>query len=201
MAKLFLVRHGDTDMNSRERYWGQTDIRLSAAGVEQAERLRDRLAAEKLDAVYSSDLQRAVATAEIIASGHRLDVITCAELRETDFGRIEGLTFDEISHRFPELASLWKNWSLQIRFPGGENLVQVGRRVKKFAHRLGEHKVEETILIAAHSATLRLLICRLLGVDTKHWRQFRLDLASLSVVETYPDTALLSLLNDTSHLR
>ncbi|GAG69254.1 unnamed protein product, partial [marine sediment metagenome] len=76
------MRHGDTELNSAERYWGRSDVKLSAAGLRQAEKLRDRLAVEKIDAVYSSDLERSLVTAEIIASSHQLAVITCAELRE-----------------------------------------------------------------------------------------------------------------------
>ena len=200
MSRLLLVRHGDTELNSRERYWGQTDIELSAAGLRQAEKLRDRLAAEKIDVVYSSGLQRASLTAKIIASRHQLDVITCAELRETNFGKIEGLTFDEVSRLYPELTELWVNWSLQLKFPDGESVDELNSRVSKFLDRLKKHAPDETILIVAHAGPLRLLVCRLLGIELQHWRQIRINLASLSIVETYPQGAVLSLLNDVSHL-
>ena len=200
MSRLLLVRHGDTELNSRERYWGQTDIELSEAGLRQAEKLRDRLAAEKIDVIYSSGLQRASLTAKIIASRHQLDVITCAELRETNFGKIEGLTFDEVSRLYPELTELWVNWSLQLKFPGGESVDELNSRVSKFLDRLKKHALDETILIVAHAGPLRLLVCRLLGIELQHWRQIRINLASLSIVETYPRGAVLSLLNDVSHL-
>jgi len=200
LSRLLLVRHGDTELNSRERYWGQTDIELSEAGLRQAEKLRDRLAAEKIDVVYSSGLQRASLTAKIIASRHQLDVITCAELRETNFGKIEGLTFDEVSRLYPELTELWVNWSLQLKFPDGESVDELNSRVSKFLDRLKKHAPDETILIVAHAGPLRLLVCRLLGIELQHWRQIRINLASLSIVETYPRGAVLSLLNDVSHL-
>ncbi len=200
MPRLLLVRHGDTELNSRERYWGQTDVKLSAAGLRQAEKLRDRLATERIDAAYSSNLQRASVTAEIIASRHQLPVTTCAELRETNFGRVEGLTFNEINHLYPKLVKLWVNWSLRLEFPDGESVSEVNSRVGNFMGRLKNHAAEETILIVAHSGPLRLVICQLLGIELKHWRQIRLDLASLSIVETHPQGAILSLLNDTSHL-
>ena len=90
MSRILLVRHGDTKSNSRQRFWGVTDVELSHDGLRQAERLRDYLAAKKIDAVYSSNLKRAQVTAEIIASRHQLDVVTCAELREVNFGELEG---------------------------------------------------------------------------------------------------------------
>ena len=201
MAKLLLVRHGNTKLNSAQRFWGHTDIELSADGTKQAEQLRDRLAVEKIDAIYASNLSRAIATAEIIASRHRSTVITCAELKEINFGLAEGLTFDEINQRFPELAKSLADRRIRPQFPGGESSVELNQRVRKFLPKLEKHTPEETILVVAHSGTLRLLICNLLGIELQHWRQIRLDLASLTIVDTYPEIAIISLLNDTSHLR
>ena len=200
MSKLLLVRHGDTELNSAERYWGSSDVKLSTAGFRQAERLRDRLATEKIDAIYSSDLKRASATAKLIASGHQLEVITCAELREINFGKIEGLTFNEVAQLYPGVTKLWVERSPELKYPGGESIDLFNKRVSKFLRRLEEHTEEETILIVAHSGVLRTLICLLLGIELQHRWQLRLDLASLSILETYPQQAILSLLNDVSHL-
>ena len=200
MSRLLLVRHGDTELNSAERYWGRSDVKLSAAGVEQAEGLRDRLAVEKINAVYSSNLERALVTAEIIASSHQLAVITCAELREVNFGQLEGLNFSEISRLYPEVAKLWAERSTKLKYPGGESLVEFNTRVSKFLSRLDKHTVGETILIVAHAGVLRTLVCQLLGIDPHRRWQIRLDLASLSILETHQQGAILSLLNDVSHL-
>ena len=200
MARLLLVRHGDTELNSAERYWGASDVTLSAVGLGQAERLRNRLATERIDAVYSSDLKRALVTAETIASGHKLEVITCPELREINFGQLEGLTFDQISQLYPEVARLWMERNPRLKYPGGESLDELNSRVSSYMSRLEKHAEEETILIVAHSGVLRTLVCQLLGIELRHRWQIRLDLASLTVMETYPQGAILSLLNDVSHL-
>ncbi len=199
MSKLLLVRHGETKLNSRERFWGQTDVELGTVGIRQAEQLRDRLATERIDAIYASTLRRASVTAEIIASRHRLEIITCPELNEINFGEFEGLTFEEISRLYPEMAEQWVNWSV-AQFPAGESIDELNNRVSKFLPRLEKHTPEAAILIVAHSGTLRLLMCNLLGIGRRHWRQLRLDLASLSIVETYPRGTILSRLNDVSHL-
>jgi len=201
LSRLLLVRHGETELNSSERYWGRTDVTLSAAGLRQAERLRDRLATEKLNAVYSSDLRRASLTADTIASRHKLEVITCPELREIDFGQLEGLTFDQIGRLYPEVTRLWMERSPELKYPGGESIYQLNNRVSDFMRRLEKHANEETILIVAHSGVLRTLACQLLGIEPQHRWQIRLDLASLTVIETYPQGAILTLLNDVSHLR
>jgi len=200
LSRLLLVRHGDTELNSAERYWGRSDVKLSAAGIEQAEKLRDRLAAEKIDAVYSSGMERSLVTAEIIASSHQLAVITCAELREVNFGQLEGLTFGEISRLYPEVAKLWAERSPKLKYPGGESLVKFNNRVSKFLSRLDKHTVGETILIVAHAGVLRTLVCQLLGIDLRRRWQIRLDLASLSILETHRQGGILNLLNDVSHL-
>jgi len=201
LARLLLVRHGNTQLNSAQRFWGQTDVKLSDEGIRQAERLRDRLAKEKLSAIYTSNLSRAQATAEIIACRHQLALTTCPELREIDFGLVEGLTFDEIKQQKPTLAEQLFRWNARPQFPGGESLDRLNRRVKTFLPVLAGHAPAETVLVVAHSGVLRLLICNLLGIALEHWRQLRIDLASLSTVDTYPEGAILSRLNDTNHLQ
>jgi broad specificity phosphatase PhoE len=196
-----MVRHGETELNSALRYWGKSDVKLSALGLSQAERLRDRLAFEKIDAIYSSSMVRARVTAEIIASGHRLSITECPELCEVDFGKLEGLTFEEIKAQYQDVAKLWIERSPALEYPGGESRNRFYDRVCGFTSRLGNHRTEETILIVAHSGVLRTLICRLLGVDLDFRWQMRLDLASLSTVEVYLNMSVLTLLNDVSHLR
>ena len=120
MSRLLLVRHGITEANSSRRFAGYSDVELSAEGYRQVERLRDRLLDKKIDAVYSSDLKRAMATAEIISSEHNLDIVTCPELREMNYGDAEGLTFDEISRLYPEAAEMVADFNLRLEFPGGD---------------------------------------------------------------------------------
>jgi len=200
MSRLLLVRHGRTKLHQADRFWGSTDIALSDIGIWQAEKLRDRLAGEKINAVYSSNLSRAHATAEIIASRHQLNITACDELNECNFGYIEGLTFGEIQRLHPELAEELLNWKT-VAFPGGESLTDLDKRVGSFLDQLNKHKEKETVLVVAHGGPLQIMICHLLGIAVKHWRQIRLYLASLSIVETYPQGAILSLLNDVSHLK
>ncbi len=201
MSKLLLVRHGITEFNSTQRFAGYSDVELSTDGIRQVEKLRDRLAKEKIDAVFCSDLKRAVVTAEVISSGHKVRIVTCSELREINYGDAEGLTFREMGHRYPEVTEAIRNFSLEVKFPGGESFEEFIARTSTFLDRLNKYSPEQTILIVSHSGPLRVLICNLLGIDQSYWRQFRCDNASLSIVETYRQLAILSLLNDTSHLK
>jgi len=181
------VRHGETELKSSERLWGRTDVKLDTLGLKQAEKVCERLAEEKIDVIYSSSLKRALVTAEI-------------ELREFNYGKIEGLTHKEISQLYPEFYKSMIQKNANLRFPGGESVYQLNNRVSQFLDRLNKHTPEQTILIVAHFGLLRVLLCRLFGIGIKRRWQFHLDLASLSVLETNQQGAMLSLLNDVSHL-
>ena len=200
MSTLFMARHGETELRSSVRFWGQTDVKLSALGIKQAERLRDLLAADNIDIIYSSDLKRASTTAEIIASKHNIEVIICPEIREVCFGELEGLTFDEVKQRYPEVVKSWMEGDIGLKYPGGESLAEVSERASDFSSRLRTLPPEQTILIVAHSGFLRLLMCHLLGIGPQHWHQLHLDFASLSMVETHSQGAILKSFNNTSHL-
>ena len=200
MTRLLLVRHGETELQSSLRYWGRTDVALGAFGLHQAEQLRDRLAMEHVDTIYSSELKRAADTAGIIATRHNLTVTTCPELREVDFGRLEGLEFNEIHSQFPDVEQMWITRNPALVYPDGESLLDFERRVSQFDARLKNHRAEETVLIVAHAGVLRTLICRLLELEMKNRWNIKVDLASLSIIETYPEVNILCLLNDVSHL-
>jgi broad specificity phosphatase PhoE len=183
------------------RYYAHSQVALSSEGVKQAELLRDRLTGERIDVICSSDLDRARVTAEIIATTHRLKVVLCPEMRELDFGALEGMSLHEIEQIYPEAVELWNGCDLDAMAPGGESLRQLACRVERFLARLRKRPPEETALAVAHAGPLRVLICILLGIDLRRQWQIRLDLASLSLVEWYPEGTVISFLNDTSHLK
>jgi broad specificity phosphatase PhoE len=200
MPKILLIRHGTTKLHTNDRFWGKTDVPLNDVGVEQAKQLKSRLASEKIITFFTSTLSRARSTAEIIAAGHKAEIIACDELCECNFGFAEGLTYKEIQQQYPTLAKELAERKA-VTFPGGETLEQLNGRVKEFIKRLASIKSEDMVAVVSHGGPLRLLICNLLGIDIVHWQQIRIDRGSLSILETYPQTAILSLLNDTSHLK
>jgi broad specificity phosphatase PhoE len=200
LARLLLVRHGSTEFNTGRRFMGYSDIDLNTDGYTQAEKLRDYLADEKIDAVYSSDLKRTLVTAQIISSDRNLDIVTCPELREVNYGTCEGLTFQEIGSRYPDVAEKCINFTVKLEFPEGETFEDFIGRTCQFLARLDNHEPSETILVVSHNGPLKVLVCSLLDIDMGHWWQIRIDIASLSIVDISPRGAMLSRLNDTSHL-
>ena len=199
MATLLLVRHSKTE-GEENRYYGHIDVSLSQEGAEQAEMLRDRLTSQNLNVVYSSDLKRALDTADIIAGAHKLKVMPCSDLRELDFGELAGMTFNEIQERYHGAIKLLSGEDLDMSAPGGESLRQMSIRIKRFVAGVEKQPRERTVLVVAHDGSLKVLLCTLLGIGLEHWWQFRLQPASLTVVETYAEGSVLCRLNDTSHL-
>lgn len=200
MPRLLFVRHGRSNLQKEDRYWGSTDITLSEEGIKQAEQLRDRLSTEKITHIYTSALSRAIETAKIIAEPHKKEAIPCEEINEFNFGYAEGLTYNEIKKLHPSLAEELAKME-DISFPGGESLDKFYNRTRAFLKRLEKHPQQDVIAIVAHAGSLRMLICHLLGLEQKQWYRMRLDHASISIIDMYPHICILGSLNDTHHLR
>jgi broad specificity phosphatase PhoE len=200
MPRLMLVRHGLTEWNSQGRIQGHTETRLSDVGIRQAEALAVRLASEPLDAVYASDLGRAVITAETIARPHGLPVQREPRLREADYGAWEGFTMDDLRRQDPERASAWLSEPVAVAPPGGETLEQVADRVASLLDDLRSRPDDEQVLLVGHGGSVRALLCVALHVPQGYSRCFRVDTASLTILQMTPRRTLLTLFNDRHHL-
>ncbi|HSJ55691.1 MAG TPA: histidine phosphatase family protein [Anaerolineae bacterium] len=201
---LLLIRHGESVANAEKRMQGQFDSPLSDEGRAQARALGRRLRAEgwEIDAIYASDLSRASETAEIL--GQMLDLPVCLDprLREYDAGVLNGLTWDEIDARYPDLWREMRASPVWVPIPGEEGPgVFVDRLAALVADVRAHHHDGQSIALVGHGASLGALISHLLGIDTRSKPQpFRLGNASLSLLEFTPRGVRVSRLNDTSHL-
>lgn len=201
MTKIILVRHGETIWNRELRYQGHQDVPLSEKGREQAIKLRERLAAEKIDAFYASDLSRALETAGIIARHHGQEVLPVPELRETNFGRWEGMTYNEIIAAYSEEMQKWREDPLANRIPGGETLQEVADRCMAGINRIIARHPDQTVLVAAHGGTIRVVVSSILGLDLRNYWKIKQDNVAVNIIEFYDNhRAIICLLNDTGHL-
>ncbi len=200
MAKLLLVRHGITDWNILHKIQGHSDIDLNEKGYRQVERIGQRLADEKIDAAFSSDLTRAMATARAIVNNHSVPIQENLNLREMNYGLAEGMTYNELKEAYPDIAASIFNFTTDIAFPEGETFPDFVGRAEAFLASLADYGEDRTVLVVSHGGILKAMICSLLGIGQEHWTQIRIDNASLSIISTYGKQVILSLLNDTSHL-
>ena len=194
------MRHGETAWNSAGRIQGHTDIALSDKGAQQSRLVAERLTEITIDAAYSSDLRRSADTAREILGGRTVKLQTTPELREYNKGIFEGLTSDETSERYPELHAASAVKDLDFAPPGGESTRQTSTRMASFMAEVRKNHPDGTVLIVGHGGALRALFVALMELPLEaNWR-FLLANCGLSVVDTYPDNAVLRLYNDTSHL-
>jgi broad specificity phosphatase PhoE len=189
--RLWLVRHGCTVWNQQQRFCGRSDIPLSEEGRLQARWLANCLAAERISALYASDLLRARETAEIIAgaSARTIQVQTLAAWRELDFGAWEGLTYGEIAARFPEHLGFFRDPE-SCSPPGGETLAQLRQRALAALAQVLQASAESSdgdIVIVSHGGPLRVLINCVLGMPLARQWQLGLDPGSLSALELLPE--------------
>lgn len=199
-TQLLLIRHGETQWNLDQRVQGHHDVPLTERGIEQAERLRAALGAESLHAVYSSDLQRARVTAEILA-GERLPLHTEPRFRESCFGLFEGLTGTECELRYPEEYQAWRRDSVRHRPPGGETLEDLQRRcLEALREHLPKHG-GETVAVVAHGGPVRAMVCGVLGMPLEMYPRIRVENTSVARVIFTARGPILAGLNDVCHLK
>ncbi|HHW13346.1 MAG TPA: histidine phosphatase family protein, partial [Firmicutes bacterium] len=180
-TRLILVRHGETAWNRDARIQGQLDVVLSPVGREQAKRVARRLAAERLAAVYSSDLARASETASFIAELHGLRVVTRPELREGCFGAWQGLTVAEVQERFAENYAAVRRDPVYGRPAEGECVAEVADRAEGVVREIVQAHPGETVVAVAHGGTIKALVCRLLEIElSQRWR-FTVDNCGLTI--------------------
>ncbi|MDO8670838.1 MAG: histidine phosphatase family protein [Dehalococcoidia bacterium] len=202
MTRLFLVRHGQTDWNNSKMFQGHQDTELSDLGIRQADCLAERLASEKIDAAYASDLQRAYRTATIALKHHQIHVVPDLRLREMFFGAFEGMTAAQFVARYPEEWQRWNDDWVDVSPVGSsDTLKHLTERVEKFFNEVKLAHPDETVLVVGHSGTLRAFLCLTLHIDLKYFWQQRLDNTSITIIDTYGERNIVSLVNDTCHLK
>jgi broad specificity phosphatase PhoE len=201
-VRLFLARHGATQHNLDGRLTGQIDAPLSALGERQAEALAQRLAGWRFDAIIASDLVRARATAEAIATYHPTPTIQLdADIREIDMGVWAGRPYAEWEDEERRLfAAIECDPTGRIHAPGGESFAALAERVDRALRRTLEQYADGTVLWVTHGGVIGVLLVRALGLGFHQRRQFRRANCSLFELRYEGESVILARLNDTSHL-
>lgn len=192
---LYLIRHGEVEHAADGRFFGHTDVALSAVGLAQVEALARHLAPEPIAAVYTSDLRRAQQSAAPLASVRGLDPVAVRALREMGMGRWEGLTFQEIREREPETLARWLANLTTFPFPGGENLEDLRVRAMPALRAILARHAGRRVAIVAHGGTNRVILADALEMPLGHILRLAQDYACWSLVEYRASGAVLHALN------
>ena len=183
MAKLYLIRHGETDYNNALRFQGQTDIPLNQKGIEQAEKAADFFRDIPLQAIYTSTLIRAKTTAEIIAGVKGMEVQETDALREMSFGIWENMNSKDIQKKY---AKEWKDFfasPANTKIPQGESMSDVQKRVYPVVQEILDQYPEGDVAFVAHGGIIRVLMCTMLGLDLN--RAWHLQVGNASITCFY----------------
>lgn len=159
--KLYLVRHGETEMNARNLFYGWTDADINEKGIAQAEALRAVFRQIHTDAVYASDLRRAVHTAEIITEGGAIQ--TMPALRELHYGSWENRSWEEMTEADRAELRKWRTDWQGCTMPEGESFAAFYRRVTAAIDRVITENTDREILVVSHNGALSAILCHLTG--------------------------------------
>ena len=161
---IVLVRHGETEWNRAGRIQGHTDSELTEAGVRQAEAIGGMLGGERFDHLLSSDLGRAMRTAQLIAPNTGLEVRIESRFRERGFGIAEGKTYAEIDREFPEMFSRIRDTDPEYAAPGGESRRQFHERICSVMDEYAISHRGKSLLVVTHGGVLAAIFRRLSGL-------------------------------------
>lgn len=209
MARVILIRHGESEANRDGRSLGRADSPLTERGRRQVAALGRALADEPIGRVLSSPLRRAADAAAAVAAPHGLEVETCDGLIEMEVGQMEGLPWAEARARFAAFLDRWmSDESASLPMPRGESLADVQRRAwPVIAPFFAADPPDapsgapaETTVVVSHNFVIKTLLCAALHLDLACWRRFEADLTGRTVLESRRGLTVLRTLNDVSHL-
>jgi len=194
--KLYLIRHGITSWNKQKRYCGYRDIALSSEGRKQAMRLRNMLKSNEFDVIYLSDRKRALQTAKIIFNGRK--IIKAKELKEINFGALEGLTHKQILEIYPKKYRNWLKDPFRHSIPKSESLSAFKKRVCRTMNKISRLHLDKTIAVICHGGTISVLINELLKTGN-FWQNIP-SAASVTIIEYKKAKPKIIVFNETKHL-
>jgi len=199
-ARIILIRHGQTDWNIQMRYQGSKDMPLNATGMSQASLLGSRMKKEKVKKVYASTMKRANDFASIVFSQTAIEPVP--GLREISFGIFEGMTYDEIMHKHPDIYSKWIKDPLNLTVPEGEDPKLFKRRVLESFDRIAKTAASDGkdgyTAVVAHGGPISVIVNKIKGIDS-FWDNIP-NTGSITIIEDEGGERRIKSFNDTSHL-
>lgn len=195
LRTIALLRHAETAVQYSGCLIGSTDLPLALERRRKASLLSPRIEGERPARLYCSPLRRARETAESLGESLGMIPKIDSDLREIDFGRWEGMTFDAIQASDPEAVARWARFEPDFAFPGGESIEDFLARIRRVAKRFVECE-GPSVLAVTHAGVIRAMICHLLGLSPRQYVLFDVKPASLTKIAVYGDSGVLSCLSD-----
>ena len=199
---IYFLRHGETTDSQRGGYCGTLNPDLTSEGYEMAEDFADAYKSLPWVAVFSSPLRRAVATAKPLCEAVGIRMQLKEGLREIAFGQWEGKTPEDVDREFHDDYVRWltdPGWNAPT---GGQRAIDIARRSSLELEEIEKTCVTGNVLVVSHKATIRIMLCSLLGIDVGRFRdRISMPVACISIVEFATHGPLLHVMGDRSYLR
>lgn len=191
--RIYLIRHGQTELNLKKCYYGWTDVPLTLEGRKQAEKMERFFSHCSLDTVIVSPLLRARETAGIVVAGRTKEIETDQRLMEQNFGIFEGCTYEQLQKKYPQELKKWNQDFAKYRIPKGESFLDVRKRIDSFLLDLSKRK--GNLLIVAHKGTLGHFLASCLGLPLEGYWNFVFDQGCYSCIDWEDGYAIIRKLN------
>lgn len=186
MAKVILVRHGESTLNEENVYFGHLNPSLTSKGKEQLENLKIKL--PTYDMIFSSPLERAISSAEII-NQNKLTINIDNRLAELNFGIFEGLNYNKISSLYPLEVEKWSVLNTSYKFINGESILELSERVKSFIDEI--KYTEKTYLLVTHFGVINAILSIYIAENLNNFWKFKCNLSSITILEFHDGYPIL----------
>jgi len=194
--RVYLLRHGQVKGYENFPVYGRIDVDLTEIGILQMKQMAERLSLTEPKAIYSSDLNRSATGARLIARYHDVPLYFLPELREMYFGDWEGLTLSEIRRNFPEELEKREKDLINYKAPGeGESVADLSERIVTVFERIRAEQKGNDIVITAHGAVNRVILCKALGLDLGRMFNIHQGYGCLNIIDYFPGSTLVRLIS------
>ena len=193
-SRIWLIRHGEP-AGVRGRCYGKLDVGLSPAGRLQMERSAECLRTECIEAIYCSPRVRTTESAQLVAAFHDCAPQSDEGLCEIDFGDFEGMTYDEISTKYPDLYRQWMESPTEVKFPKGESFGEMRVRVLRAFEAIRKANEGRTAAVVTHGGVIRIILASALLLPDASLFRLAQDYAALSLLKYVEGVAVVQLMN------
>ncbi len=201
MTTLLFIRHGITESNENDLYPGYSEEEVSSKGVDQIDKLMQRLKNTNIDSVYSSSINRACKTAKQFAKKRNIPCFILEDLKEINLGLWDRLPKEEIKRRWPQLWEQAMDDPGEIVLPEGERFQDtLNRSVRAFQKIAAENSNKCIAIFLSHDVIIKMIVMHVLNAPTRIYHKFQIDCASISKITITNEKPQLISLNDTAHL-
>jgi alpha-ribazole phosphatase len=191
---IYLLRHGEIDLQGEKRFVGHIDLPLTGAGIRQAESWREKLSSIVFDGIFCSDLSRSFETARIIAGNRNDRVQAMSQLREIDLGAWDGVAMSEIRERFPDQWQQRGEKIASFRPPRGESFTDLFERVVPVFEEIARQS-KASALIVGHAGVNRMILCHVLGLPLAGLFRLEQDYGALNLIDCRKNPMRLKAMN------